>query len=77
MPLTNRKDQKGDNIFTKTPELVNIGGVYNVRYSYYDDEGSEKTNNIQIGSMQKINVETAQEMARDFLDNTQAKLIQP
>jgi len=77
LPLTNRKDQKGDNIFTKTPELVNIGGVYNVRYSYYDDEGSEKTNNIQIGSMQNMNVETAQEMARDFLDNTQAKLIQP
>jgi len=76
-PLTNRKDQKGNNIFKGTPELVNIGGVYNVRYSYYDDEGNEKTNNIQIGSMNAMSLETAQEGAREFLDNLQKDEIQP
>ena len=57
--------------------MVNIGGVYNVRYSYFDDEGTKKTNNIQIGSMNAMDVETAQERAREFLDDRQQELIQP
>ena len=76
-PLTNRKDQEGNDIFKGTPKLVNIGGVYNVRYSYFDDEGTKKTNNIQIGSMNAMDVETAQERAREFLDDRQQELIQP
>ena len=77
LPLTNRTDQEGNKIFTKTPELVNIGGVYNVRYSYYDDVGDTKTNNIQIGSMSAMSVELAQERAAEFLDARQKELIQP